>query len=79
MAKKKRKNAKRIAEGLARRKAAGLHVGRPKGVKNKELKLDKHREAIEKYLRLGISGASIAKLIGESSQTLYNYIRRIKK
>lgn len=49
-------------------------VGRPKGKKNASLKLDRYREEIEKYLDMGISRASIAKLIGCHPQTLYSYI-----
>jgi len=68
--------AKRVTAALARRKAAGLPVGRPKGRKNKALKLDKHRKEIQKYLDLQVSRASIAKLIGCNAQTLYNYIQK---
>ena len=68
--------AKRVTQALARRKSAGLPVGRPKGKKNKTLKLDKHRQDIQKYLDLQISRASIAKLIGCNAQTLYNYIEK---
>lgn len=66
--------AKRTTEALARRRAQGLPLGRPKGRKNKSLKLDKYRKEIQKYLNLNISKASIAKLIGCHAQTLYNYI-----
>lgn len=66
--------AKRTTEALARRRAQGLPLGRPKGRKNKTLKLDKHRKEIQKYLNLHVSKASIAKLIGCHAQTLYNYI-----
>lgn len=63
---------------LNRRREAGLPLGRPKGRGNKSLKLDKHKEEIEKYLKLGISGASIAKLIGCHPQTFYDWIDRSK-
>lgn len=68
--------SKRTTQALARRKAAGLPLGRPKGRGNKSLKLDKHREEIEKYLLLGISKASIAKLVNCHPQTLYDWIER---
>lgn len=51
-------------------------LGRPKGKPNKTLKLDKDRQTIQKYLDLHISRASIAKLIGCNTQTLYNYIAK---
>lgn len=65
---------KRTTDALARRRAAGLPLGRPKGRKNKVRKLDKHRTEIKKYLALNINKASIAKLVGCHAQTLYNYL-----
>jgi DNA invertase Pin-like site-specific DNA recombinase len=67
---------KRTTEALARRREAGLPLGRPKGHLNKSLKLDSHRREIQKYLDLGISKASIAKLINCHAQTLYNYVEK---
>jgi DNA invertase Pin-like site-specific DNA recombinase len=68
--------SKRTSQALARRKAAGLPLGRPKGRGNKSLKLDKFRAEIEKYLTLGISKASIAKLVDCHPQTLYDWLER---
>ena len=68
--------SRRTTDALARRRAAGLPLGRPKGRKNKSLKLDKHRKDIMKYLELGISKASIAKLVDCHPQTLYDWIDR---
>jgi len=68
--------SKRTTQALARRKAAGLPLGRPKGRGNKSLKLDRHKEDILKYLRLGISKASIAKLVDCHPQTLYDWLDR---
>lgn len=65
---------KRTTDALARRRAAGLPLGRPLGRKNKTRKLDKFREEIKKYLALDINKASIAKLVGCHAQTLYNYL-----
>ncbi len=70
--------AKRTTEAMQRRRKAGLSVGRPKGRKNKSLKLDPLAKDIQKYLDLNISRASIAKLIGCHPQTLYNYIEKKK-
>lgn len=66
--------ARRTTDALARRRAAGLPLGRPKGRKNKTRKLDQHKDEIKKYLDLGINKASIAKLVGCHAQTLYNYL-----
>jgi DNA invertase Pin-like site-specific DNA recombinase len=73
--------SKRTTQALARRKAAGLPLGRPKGRGNKSIKLDKHKVDIQKYLDLGISKASIAKLVDCHPQTLYDWLERndIKK
>lgn len=68
--------SKRTTQALARRKAAGLPLGRPKGRANKSLKLDKHKSDIKKYLTLGISKASIAKLVNCHPQTLYDWLER---
>lgn len=68
--------ARRTTEALARRRAAGLPLGRPKGRKNKNLKLDKSRKEISRYLELGISKASISKLVKCHPQTLYDWIER---
>ncbi len=65
---------KRTTDALARRRAAGLPLGRPRGRKNKSRKLDKFRVEIKKYLALDINKASIAKLVGCHAQTLYNYL-----
>ena len=69
-------SSRRTVDALSRRRAAGLPLGRPKGRKNNSLKLDSRREDIMKYLQLGISKASIAKLVGCHSQTLYDWMER---
>jgi DNA invertase Pin-like site-specific DNA recombinase len=68
--------SRRTTDALARRKAAGLPLGRPRGRKNKALKLDKYKKDIVKYLDLAISKTSIAKLVGCHPQTLYDWIDR---
>ncbi len=64
----------KMTDRVGRRRHSNAPLGRPKGRKNKELKLDKHLKDIQRYLDLHISKASIAKLIGCHAQTLYNYI-----
>lgn len=68
--------SKRTSQALARRKAAGLPLGRPKGRSNKSLKLDKYKMEIQKYVALGISKASIAKLVDCHPQTLYDWLEK---
>ena len=68
----------RTKEALAKRKAEGMVLGRPKGKKAKKVKLDKHSAEIKKYLELGISKRAICKLVGCSPSTLYAWIERRK-
>ena len=65
----------RTKEALARRKAAGLPVGRPKGRATK-LMLDDRRAEIVDYLNKRVSKRSVAKILGCSPTTLYSWIRR---
>jgi DNA invertase Pin-like site-specific DNA recombinase len=65
----------RTKEALAKRKAEGVVLGRPKG-KAKKLKLDKKSAEIKKYLEMGISKAAICKLVDCAPSTLYEWIER---
>jgi len=65
----------RTKTALARRKARGLPMGRPKGPAA-HLKLDPHRAAIATYLKQGVSKRSIARIIGCSPSTLYTWMKR---
>ena len=65
----------RTKEALAKRKAAGMVLGRPKG-KAKKLKLDKKSAEIRKYLEMGISKSAICKLVDCAPSTLYEWIER---
>ena len=63
-------------EALAKRKAAGKTLGRPKGRQSASLKLDAKEQEIKMYLAKGISKRSIAKLVDCAPSTLYNWLRR---
>ena len=65
----------RTKEALAKRKADGKTLGRPKG-KAETVKLDARREEIMRYLKKDISKRSIAKLVDCSKSTLYNWLER---
>ena len=67
----------RTKEALAKRKAEGIKLGRPKG-QAKNLKLDAHRELILDYLKKDVSKASIARIVECSPSTLYAWIKRNK-
>ena len=66
----------RTKEALAKCKAEGKPVGRPKGRRSSQLKLDAFEAEIRKYLDKGISKRSIAKLIDCSPSTLYDWLKR---
>jgi DNA invertase Pin-like site-specific DNA recombinase len=68
--------SRRNIEAIERRRNMGVILGRPKGRKNKALKLDKFKKEITRYLELSISKASIAKLVNCHPQTLYDWIER---
>jgi DNA invertase Pin-like site-specific DNA recombinase len=68
--------AARTREALAKRRAEGKPLGRPKGAKSARLKLDAHADEIRGYLAQGISKRSIAKLVGCAESTLYDWLAR---
>jgi DNA invertase Pin-like site-specific DNA recombinase len=67
----------RTKEALARRKAEGVKLGRPRG-EAPRLKLDSQREMILDYLGKNVSRRSIARILGCSPSTLYAWLRRNK-
>ena len=69
--------SQRTKEALARKKAEGVILGRPKGRKNEKHKLMGKNEIITKMLRDGISKSAIAKKLGVSRNTLYLYINAV--
>lgn len=64
----------RTTEALARRKAAGLPVGRQKGSTNESKKLDKHAAMIREYLELGVSKQKIMEKVECCERTLYEWM-----
>jgi DNA invertase Pin-like site-specific DNA recombinase len=68
----------RTKEALAKLKAEGRKLGRPKGSRSESLKLDQYESQIRGYLAKGISKRSIAKLIECSPSTLYDWLARKK-
>jgi putative DNA-invertase from lambdoid prophage Rac len=64
----------RTREALARRKAEGKPLGRPKGSFSSPL--DKYRPQIEEFLRKGVSVSSIAKILEVNYNTLLSYVKR---
>lgn len=66
--------SQRTKEALARKKAEGMVLGRPKGSKNKKKKLDGKIEMIMRMLERGASKALIAKRLKVSRNTLYLFL-----
>ena len=66
--------SQRTKEALAKRKAEGKKLGRPKG--SYSSKLDDKREYIKELLDKGVSIASIAKILGVHYHTVRNYVKR---
>jgi len=66
--------SQRTKEALARKKAEGKPLGRPKG--SFSSRLLKYDDTIKQLLSKGVSISSIAKLLEVPYTTLYQYIRR---
>ena len=65
--------SERTREGLAKAKASGKKLGRPKGSLGVS-RLDGKEDEIRHFLRLGVSKNAIAKITGVSRPTLYHFI-----
>ena len=66
--------SQRTKEALARRRANGQRLGREKGSKNKNHKLDGQAEMINKMLKNKIPKTRIAKKLKVSISTIYKYM-----
>jgi len=60
--------------GLAKAKAMGKKLGRPKGPGKS--KLDGKKDEIQHFLNKGVTKANIAKILDVSWGTLENFIKR---
>ena len=71
--------SERTREGLARVRASGKKLGRPKGSLGAS-RLDGREDEIRQMLDLGVSKSGVAKITGVSRPTLYNFLnsRRIQ-
>lgn len=67
--------SQRTKEALARRKAEGKQLGRPKGSFGVS-KLDQYEDEIRKLLSHGVAKAAIARMHGCSWQTVHAWVRR---
>jgi len=67
----------RTKEALAKRRADGLKLGRPRG-EAQNLKLDPQRDMILDFIAKKVSRRSIARILGCSPSTLYAWLKRHK-
>lgn len=65
--------SERTKEGLARARAEGKLLGRPKGSRGAS-KLDGKEAEIREYLKKGVNKANIAKIYGVSWPTIHHFI-----
>lgn len=70
--------SQRTKEALARAISEGKHIGRPKGSRNKKLKLSGKEREIRQFLKKGISKTQIAKMFEVHRFTLYRFCRNLK-
>ena len=66
--------SKRVKAGLEAARNSGRKPGRPKGALGKS-KLDGREDEIKKLLELGVSKASVAKIMGVNRGVLYHFIK----
>ena len=66
--------SERTREGLARARASGRTLGRPKGSLGVS-RLDGKEDDIRRFLELGVSKTAIAKITGVSRTSLYSFMR----
>jgi len=68
--------SQRTKEALARKKAEGIHIGRPKGVLSKSVKLTGKEIEIKKLLQQGKSQVKISKELNVARGTLIRFMKR---
>ncbi|MFR1814477.1 master DNA invertase Mpi family serine-type recombinase [Dysgonomonas capnocytophagoides] len=67
--------SQRTKEALARKRAEGIILGRPKGSKAKKTKLTDHKNQIEKMLNNNISQSAIARSLGVHRHTVSAFLK----
>jgi len=67
--------SQRTKEALARKRAEGIILGRPKGSKGKQTKLSAHKSQIQKKLNNNISQSVIARTFGVHRHTVSAFLK----
>ena len=70
--------SQRTKEALARMKSEGIHVGRPRGAKSKEIKLTGKEDVIRKMLKKKTSKVKIARKLGVHRSTLRRFLQEME-
>ena len=70
--------SQRTKEALARIKASGRKLGRSVGSKNKKHALDGKEDEVKTLIHKGVSKTRIAKMMGVSTRTIYNFLLSIE-
>ena len=68
-------NSRLTKEALASRKQAGKTLGRPRGRKNTNLKLDAKKEQIQELFKFGKSAPEICRLLNIPRSSLWVYVK----
>lgn len=71
--------SERTKEGLQRRKAEGMVLGRPKGTRRENQLLLRNKDDIYRQISQGISKTKIAKKYKIHVNTLYSFLKRMKE
>ena len=69
--------SQRTKEALARKRAEGIMLGRPKGRKSKRLKLSRQEAEIRSLLETKVSKSAIARKYGVCRKTVISFIKRL--
>jgi DNA invertase Pin-like site-specific DNA recombinase len=67
--------SQRTKEALARKRAEGVILGRPKGRKSKNVKLSGHENEIKVLLSKSVSKCQIARIFGVNRMTVASFIK----
>ncbi len=67
--------SQRTKEALARKRAEGVILGRPKGRKSDKVKLSGQEEVIRTLLERKVPKTEIARIFGVNRMTVYNFIK----